>query len=396
MRYNISMVEIEIGTNEEGQRLDRFLRKYLKGAPLSLIYKIIRKDAKVNLKREKNVYILKDGDVIQLYLSADEIERFRGSEDRKQVRRTFRVVYEDDDILIVDKPAGLLTHGDKNEKSDHLTNQVQGYLMERGDFDPSREKTFAPSPVNRIDRNTTGLVIFAKNYATLKKFNEYIRDRRCIRKFYQTIVCGEIESEHTLTGVIEKDESRNVSRMTGERADGSGREHGEESGEAAETLKSVVTHVRPLRTGYIGGLGGGFDRQESTRAEGLDRQESTLGGLDRQKITLGGNHDRQGSTCTGGFDRQEFTLIEAEIETGRTHQIRVQLADAGHPLIGDAKYGDREVNKAFMAKYGLGHQLLTAVRLEFSGMAEEYPKLDGKTFQAKLPKVFEQIKKNFE
>lgn len=329
------MVEIEIGTNEEGQRLDRFLRKYLKGAPLSLIYKIIRKDAKVNLKREKNVYVLKDGDVIQLYLSPEEIEGFRGSEERKQVRRTFRIVYEDADVLIADKPAGLLTHGDKNEKSDHLTNQVQGYLIEKGDFVPSKEKTFAPSPVNRIDRNTTGLVIFAKNYSALKKLTGYIRDRKCIRKFYQTVVCGEIREEQELTGFIEKDEQKNVSRMTG----------------GNDTDKSVVTRVRPLLAGYIKGLEGSL----------------------RNRI---------------------FTLVEVEIETGRTHQIRVQLADAGHPLIGDAKYGDRGINKAFFAKYGLGHQLLTAERLEISGVADDYPALEGKSFHAKLPKVFENIKRD--
>ena len=92
-----------------------------------------------------------------------------------------------------------------------------------------------------------------------------------------------------------------------------------------------------------------------------------------------------------GLGNREFTLVEVEIETGRTHQIRVQLQDAGHPLIGDPKYGIAAVNKAFLKEYGLEHQLLTAYRLEFSGMADDYPELDGKTFNAKLPKVFEKI-----
>ena len=142
------MVEIEIGTNEKGQRFDRFLRKFLPGAPLSFIYRVIRKDAKVNRKREKNVYVLEEGDVVQLYLTEEDIEGFRKTEERSKPKIRFRVVYEDENILIVDKPAGLLTHGDRNEKRDHLTNQVQGYLITRGDFDPSEEKTFAPSPVN--------------------------------------------------------------------------------------------------------------------------------------------------------------------------------------------------------------------------------------------------------
>ena len=317
------MVEIEIGTNEKGQRFDRFLRKYLPKAPLSLIYRICRKDAKVNLKRVKDSYILEEGDVVQLYLSEEEVEGFRKTEERKAVRKTFRMAYEDEDVLIADKPAGLLTHGDKNEKSDHLSNQVQGYLIAKGEYDPREEKTFVPSPVNRIDRNTSGLVIFAKRYDALKKLNEYIRTREKIRKFYLTIVLGKMDKEVTLKGMIEKNEDRNISRMT------------DDSG------KVSVTHVKPLKSGRIG--------------------------------------------------RNEFTLCEIEIETGRTHQIRVQLAEAGHPLAGDPKYGVPEVNRELLKRFGLGHQLLTAARLEFGEM-DDLPKLSGRKVEARLPQVFTKIK----
>lgn len=317
------MVEIEIGTNEKGQRFDRFLRKYLPKAPLSLIYRICRKDAKVNLKRVKDSYILEEGDVVQLYLSEEEVEGFRKTEERKAVRKTFRTAYEDEDVLIADKPAGLLTHGDKNEKSDHLSNQVQGYLIAKGEYDPREEKTFVPSPVNRIDRNTSGLVIFAKRYDALKKLNEYIRTREKIRKFYLTIVLGKMDKEVTLKGMIEKNEDRNISRMT------------DDSG------KVSVTHVRPIKSGRIG--------------------------------------------------RNEFTLCEIEIETGRTHQIRVQLAEAGHPLAGDPKYGVPEVNRELLKRFGLGHQLLTAARLEFGEM-DDLPKLSGRKVEARLPLVFTKIK----
>lgn len=317
------MVEIEIGTNEKGQRFDRFLRKYLPKAPLSLIYRICRKDAKVNLKRMKDSYILEEGDVVQLYLSEEEVEGFRKTEERKAVRKTFRTAYEDENVLIADKPAGLLTHGDKNEKSDHLSNQVQGYLIAKGEYDPREEKTFVPSPVNRIDRNTSGLVIFAKRYDALKKLNEYIRTREKIRKFYLTIVLGKMDKEVTLKGMIEKNEDRNISRMT------------DDSG------KVSVTHVKPLKSGRIG--------------------------------------------------RNEFTLCEIEIETGRTHQIRVQLAEAGHPLAGDPKYGVPEVNRELLKRFGLGHQLLTAARLEFGEM-DDLPKLSGRKVEARLPQVFTKIK----
>ena len=328
------MVEIEIGTNEKGQRFDRFLRKYLPKAPLSLIYKILRRDAKVNLKREKDAYILEEGDIVQLYISEEDIESFRKQEEQKTVRKTFRTAYEDEDVLIADKPAGLLTHGDKNEKSDHLSNQVQGYLIAKGEYDPKAEKTFVPSPVNRIDRNTSGLVIFAKHYDALKKLNEYIRNREKIRKFYLTILCGRLDKEITLEGMIEKDEDRNISRMTGS---------GEPEKDGAGRL--AVTHVKPLKTGRISGAGS-----------------------------------------------REFTLAEIEIETGRTHQIRVQLAETGHPLAGDPKYGIPEVNRALLSRFSLTHQLLTAARLEFQDMGEDFPKLSGRKVEARLPQVFTKIK----
>lgn len=373
MLYNVPMVEIGIGTNEQGQRLDRFLRKYLPDAPLSLIYRMVRKDVKVNGKREKNVYMLEEGDVVTLYLDQNHVDAFRGAGDRgrtgpeqrqsgKKPRRTFRIAYEDNEILIADKPAGLLTHGDKTEKSKHLANQVLDYLIEKGEYSPRNEKTFAPAPVNRIDRNTSGLVIFAKSYDALKRFNEYIRERKKIRKIYLTIVCGTISREMTLSGIIEKDEARNVSSMKKSSAAGaaSGREAAKEktdregfdagadgaesTADGAESSgRTAVTHVKPLRYGTIEGI-----------------------------------------RSTG------FTLAEVEIETGRTHQIRVQLADAGYPLAGDPKYGDAKVNRMLAEKFGLTHQLLTAARLEFGDM-DDYPELSGKTVEADLPRVFRKV-----
>ena len=110
------MVDFVITENEAGQRLDRFLRKYMKKAPLSMIYKTIRKDVKINGKRGHEDTILQEGDRLALYIPEDKLKEMTRVETRKRVRRQFRIAYEDDNLLIVEKPAGLLTHGDSREK----------------------------------------------------------------------------------------------------------------------------------------------------------------------------------------------------------------------------------------------------------------------------------------
>ena len=156
------MVKIEIKRNEAGQRLDRFMKKYLVNAPLSYIYKSIRKDVKVNGKRRTQESVLEEGDVVSLYLSDEEIERLTAKPAHRKVKRQFHIAYEDDNIIAVEKPYGLLTHGDRTEKKNHLANQVVDYLIDTGAYNPRAEKTFVPAPVNRLDRNTTGLVLFGK------------------------------------------------------------------------------------------------------------------------------------------------------------------------------------------------------------------------------------------
>ena len=169
------MVNVEIGRNEAGQRLDRFLKKYLVNAPLSYIYRAIRKDVKVNGKRRPQDAVLSEGDVVSLYLADEEVERLTAKPERKKAKRQFQIAYEDDNIIAVEKPYGLLTHGDRTEKKNHLANQVVDYLIETGAYSPRTEKTFVPAPVNRLDRNTTGLVLFGKNAMAVKELNEAIR-----------------------------------------------------------------------------------------------------------------------------------------------------------------------------------------------------------------------------
>ena len=326
------MIKIIVGENEAGQRVDRFLRKYLKGAPLSRIYRIIRKDLKVNGRRVREEELLVIGDELTLYLTQEQLDAFvKPAEKKPAARRQFQIAYEDDQVLIVSKPGGLLVHGDAIEKRNTLVNQVCGYLQEKGEYDPGRSKVFTPAPVNRIDRNTSGLVIFGKTAPAVRELTRCIRERESIRKFYLAVSAGRIDKEMILTDALVKDEETN--RVSAESA-GSGQAAG--SGQPAEAgARASETHVRPLKA-----------------------------------------------------DRQ-FSLIEAELITGRTHQIRVHLAKAGHPLAGDPKYGDPRVN-SLCRKHDVSSQLLHAWRLQFAEMDQPLQKLSGKTIEARPPKAFAQ------
>ena len=319
------MREITITANDAGRRLDRFLRKYLPGASLGEIYRIIRRDVRIGDRRRSESYILSEGDTLRLYLpdstlavlgAPDPSESGRGFPRKRSsaAKRTFGIVHEDDDILVVNKPYGLLTHGDAREKKDHLANQVKDYLTAKGDFDP-REKVFTPAPANRLDRNTTGLVLFGKTAAAMRELNRMIRDGE-VRKFYLTIACGEISEELHLSGSLVKDEAANRVTVT---ASG--------QGDRPPGQKEIETVVRPLEVLRFG-------------------------------------------------DGLTATLCEVELLTGRTHQIRAHLASAGHPLIGDSKYADRsarKINRYVRERFGLTTQLLHACRTEFAGNVYEAP-----------------------
>ncbi len=312
------MIKITITANEADQRLDRFLKKYMKRASLSAIYKMIRKDVKLNGKRAKEDTQLREGDELALYMTEEKLAELTAPVKKKAARRQFKIAYEDENVLIVDKPKGLLTHGDAHEKKNTLVNQVCGYLQEKGEYDPSREKTFVPSPVNRIDRNTTGLVIFGKTAAALRLLTGLLRERDHVEKYYMTIVCGKLDKEMILEGKLTKDHDRNISSVDDEG-------------------KEAKTHVRPLMTG------------------------------------------------------EKFSLAEAQIFTGRTHQIRVHLADAGYPLAGDVKYGIPKISE-YLRKQGVTMQLLHAYKLIFKGMPEELSALEGKVVEAAPPADFEKAK----
>ena len=228
----INMVKLIITENEAGQRLDRFLRKYFRKATLSFIYKLIRKDIKLNGKRAKEDTMLCTGDELSIYIPEEKAKELATDSRKKTSKRQFKIAYEDDNILIVDKPWGLLTHGDSHEKKNTLLNQVCGYLQDKGEYDPSKEKTFTPAPVNRLDRNTTGLVVFGKNSATLRNLTRSIREHDNIEKYYMTMVCGSLNEPVFLNENLKRDTDSNISEVS---SDGSG--------------KAAATYVKPVSTG---------------------------------------------------------------------------------------------------------------------------------------------------
>ncbi len=288
------MRTLEIKKNDANQRLDKFLQKRFKTLPKSLMYKYIRKKCiKVNQKKCDIQTILHEGDILTLYIK-DEF--FENSEKKSyeflKAPKKFDIVYEDENIILIDKKPGVLVHPDKNYHFDSLVARVQHYLYDKGEYDPEEEKAFAPALVNRIDRNTGGIVIAAKNADSLRILNAKMKTRE-LEKFYLCLVCGKPEkSSDTLIGYITKNESKN--KVT--------------------VFKNKVENSKEIKTKY--------------------------------KLL-----DYNG----------KYSLLEIELLTGRTHQIRAHMASIGHPLAGDTKYGKNK-----KAPDNIKYQALYSYRLRFN------------------------------
>ena len=312
------MREIKIAKNDAGQRLDKFLTKAL-DLPIGLLYKSIRtKKIKVNRKRAENNTVLAEGDTIQCFLAE---EFFAKLDQASEVSLSFAnikpkldIVYEDENIMLLNKRPGVSVHEDEDSKVNTLIAHVQAYLYQKGEYNPKDEQSFAPALCNRIDRNTGGIVIAAKTAEALRVMNEKIKLRE-IDKFYLAAVHGiPKKKEDTLTGYLLKDEKLNKVRVY--------------DSNPPRGAKNIITKYKVVAT------------------------------------------------------RGSDALIEVELLTGRTHQIRAHMAHIGHPLVGDGKYG---VNKGDRAN-GYKFQALYSYKLRFSfkgeGTVLEY--LNGKEFS--IPK----------
>ena len=201
---------VTVTKNDAGQRLDKFLTKTYRNLPMSLLYKAVRKkDIRLNGKRCEASSRLSEGDQIYLFLPDDALEIAPPTYEFMHASKALDIVYEDDHVMLLNKKAGLLVHPDDREFADTLIFRVQRYLYEKGEYDPADEQSFAPALVNRIDRNTSGIVIAAKTAAALRILNQKLKDRE-IEKYYLCIVHGKMpKAEDTLEAFLEKNESQN-------------------------------------------------------------------------------------------------------------------------------------------------------------------------------------------
>ncbi len=223
------MKEIKITNNEEGQRLDRFLKKYLNKANQSFIQKMIRKkNIKLNDLKAEPETVLKKDDLVQLYLSDETIERFREKKTLKQTDIHFKTIYEDDNILVVNKPIGLSTQPDETSVR-NLVDEIKMYLDAK---EENISFTFKPAVCNRLDKNTSGLVIAAKNYDALKQTNKAIRERS-IKKLYMAKVHGIINKDLELKDYLIKNENKNMVKIVKENT---------------ENAKEIITYAHPVKT----------------------------------------------------------------------------------------------------------------------------------------------------
>ena len=305
------MKEFTIGSNDAGQRLDRFLAKAVPLLPASLAQKYIRlKRIKCNGKRIERDTRLQEGDVLQLYINDEFFDKPREDNAYLTVAAPkLNIVYEDDQFLLVDKRPGLAVHPhDGAEYGRTLIDHIQSYLYQKREWRPREENAFTPALCNRIDRNTGGIVIAAKTAEALRVMNQKIKDRELDKRYLAIEEGTQKPGVGSLKGYLFKDAKKNRVFVTDTPQTGA---------------KSCQTNYRVL---------------------------ASRGGL---------------------------SLVECELITGRTHQIRAQFAHAGHPLLGDGKYGKLD------KKYDRNYQALYSYKLTFcfTTDAGALAHLNGKSFQ---------------
>ncbi len=194
------MIEIKISEQEQNQRLDKFLLKYLNKANKSFIYKMLRKkNIKLNEKKAEGSEMLQLNDTVKLFLSDETIESFREVKEVKKSNKEVLVIFEDENVLVVNKPQGVLIHPDSSDKTDTMIDRVLSHLVENGSYNPSDSLGFTPAICNRLDLNTSGVIIVGKNLQSVQRLN-YLFKNKLIDKNYKCIVVGRVEKGGTILG----------------------------------------------------------------------------------------------------------------------------------------------------------------------------------------------------
>lgn len=314
LRGGENLREIIVNKNDAGQRLDKLIFKLCPQMPTSMLYKSLRKNCvKINGKHAKSGDIrVLEGDVLCLYLKDEFFEELNSDTAFMKLTPQLNIVYEDENILLLDKIQGMCVHEDDRGSAATLIDHIKAYLFKKGEWNPEEENTFTPALANRIDRNTGGIVIAAKTAEALRILNQKIKDRE-LQKKYLCLVHGHMPKKSgTVSGYILKDENK----------------------------KQVYVYFAP-RPGA---------RSFLTRYRVLE-------------------------------EYSDHSLVEAELETGRTHQIRAGFAAIGHPLLGDGKYGTNEINKRF--PYPCQALYSYKLKFTFSSDAGALNYLNGREFEIK-------------
>lgn len=328
------MRQLIISERDAGQRLDKFLGKYLDKAPKSFIYKMLRKkNITLNGKKADGSEKLVKADEIKLFLAEETIGNFMEQKKKEALsdsaanmqkeKITLDILYEDENVLIINKPAGMLSQ--KAQKEDvSLIEHLTAYLLESGQLTEEELKTFHPGICNRLDRNTSGIIIAGKTLLGLQTMSELLRTRT-VDKYYQCIVKGKVEKKQLIEGYLYKNHNHNKVVIS----------------------KTKVEHSEAIKTEY-------------------------------EPLAVG----------------EDYTLLKVKLLTGKSHQIRAHLQSIGHAVIGDGKYGDVPTNRKLRKAYKLKHHLLHSWQLCFPKLEAPFEGLSEKVIEAPLPDYFVEIKEN--